>query len=501
MDPDHPHGSGDPAIGDAAPPDDVPVGALSGGTSRQNGTPAAIGTLPDEIGRGRGDRIPADSRHGEPRRSSVDRVEGSRDPFLVPLQSKLFLAFLPLGLALFALGRSEGITWLVGSSPWAVWFLAGVTSILFGALLTYVAAGVARVPVLRRSALEIARGDLARSAETATRRARLPDEIDELAHSIVVMRESLRELVGHTQRTSRRVADSASGLGSTAAGVASSASEVAVSIDRIAVGAGEQDRLVGDASRIISRMAASIDHTASSAEEAARSSAETARAAAGGSDVARLAGAKVRKVFERIEAASDQVFAFGAKTHEIGQIVRAMTRIAQATKLLAINASIEAARAGEYGRGFAVVAEEVRLLAESSGRSAEQISGLAQEIDARSTSVIAAMREGIEELDEGRVDLDSILRALEEISRTSRQHVEKVASISEAAREQRRGSEEMVAAIRDIKGVAQANVRSSGEVASSIEEQTEAMKEMAGAAKELAHLAVELQTIVSRFRL
>jgi len=430
-----------------------------------------------------------------------ERRSDARAPFLVPLQSKLFVAFLPLGLVLFALGRGGTVEWLVGASPWAVWFFALLTCMLFGALLTYVVAGIARVRVLRRSALEIARGDLAHLREPGAGTASLPDEIDELAHSLHVMRESLRELVGHIQKTSRSVADSARGLGQTAEGVAASAEEVAVSIGRISDGAGEQDRVVADASRIISKMAESVDRTVSAAEEAARSSTDTARAALGGSEVARLAGEKVRKVFARIEAASGQVFAFGEKTHEIGQVVRAMTQIAQATKLLAINATIEAARAGDYGRGFAVVAEEVRLLAESSGRSAEQISGLAQEIDARSTSVIAAMREGIDELEMGRADLDTILRSLEEISFNARRDVEQVDSIRAAARDQRKGSEEMVDAIREIKEVARGNVRSTEEVSASIAEQTADLARMATAAQELAQLAVELQTVVTRFRL
>ena len=64
---------------------------------------------------------------------------------------------------------------------------------------------------------------------------------------------------------------------------------------------------------------------------------------------------------------------------KIRELTDEILGIAGQTNLLALNASIEAARAGEAGRGFAVVAEQIRVLADSSKNTAnniQEISGI-----------------------------------------------------------------------------------------------------------------------------
>src|SRR5688572_14654940 len=67
-----------------------------------------------------------------------------------------------------------------------------------------------------------------------------------------------------------------------------------------------------------------------------------------------------------------------------------VTRIAQQTRFLAINAGIEAARAGESGRAFGVVVDEIQRLADETGGTTEDIERRIKEMHA-STSRVAAM--------------------------------------------------------------------------------------------------------------
>lgn len=75
----------------------------------------------------------------------------------------------------------------------------------------------------------------------------------------------------------------------------------------------------------------------------------------------------------RTEAAADIVGSLGQSAKEIGKVIESIVDIADQTNLLALNAAIEAADAGDTGKRFAVVAAEVKELARQTGDSSEEI--------------------------------------------------------------------------------------------------------------------------------
>lgn len=96
---------------------------------------------------------------------------------------------------------------------------------------------------------------------------------------------------------------------------------------------------------------------------------------------------------ESIENVRQQTELTNSSAQQIRKAAEIIAGISSQTNLLALNASIEAARAGEHGSGFAVVAEEIRVLADQSKESTEQINHVVNELLSNSEISVATTQE------------------------------------------------------------------------------------------------------------
>jgi len=151
--------------------------------------------------------------------------------------------------------------------------------------------------------------------------------------------------------------------------------------------------------------------------------------------------AQMETTSTRVSETAVSIEALGRSAKQIGGIVTAIREIAEQTNLLALNAAIEAARAGEQGRGFAVVADEVRKLAERTGKSTAEIAMVIEEITDKTVLSVNMMQEGLKYVEGGKQATVSSGVAIEEIQSSIKTVGEMTGDISRALIEQSRAVE------------------------------------------------------------
>lgn len=326
------------------------------------------------------------------------------------------------------------------------------------------------------------------------------DEIGVLAEDCNYLIQSLGEIAAGVRRSSEQVTNAATQLSASSEEINSSSMEISSSVQQIAHGAELQSRKVEETTSAMESITDTVNAVARRAEEASKTSEEAAKAALQGEQATAEAIQKISDVREAIETLAESVEMLGKRSEQIGQIVDVITSIADQTNLLSLNAAIEAARAGESGRGFSVVAEEVRKLAEGSGKAAEQIGELIKEVQAETAKALKYMELGASEVVIGSEVVGKTGEALRSITEAVTRTATLAEEIAAAMAEQAQRTVEVDKAMHDIAAVVEQNAASAEETAAAAQQQTACMQEISSSAQELAEMARRLEESVRRFK-
>lgn len=295
------------------------------------------------------------------------------------------------------------------------------------------------------------------------------------------------------QQASERIASATTQLSAGINEAASAAEELKRAADQIASGAEEAAGAAQQSLAAVTQVAGAITRQLGAAE-LARTKAEGMQTRAGAINQEVQATIGNLGIAARRQAESVKMVAeLERQAASIGDIVKAVARIADQTNLLALNAAIEAARAGQHGKGFAVVADEVRTLAETSEKSAKQIQDLVGQIQGEVKTIATGINASADSIQSEAAKGNVILGQLEQISADAAQIVAGAAEIASAAAQANVASQEATKGSEQIAAAAAEQSSASEEAAKTVEEQSAALAECEQTAQGLSDLADDLK--------
>jgi len=311
------------------------------------------------------------------------------------------------------------------------------------------------------------------------------DEIGALARAIEVFKQAMRSNHDLNNRAVREAAE----RDARARHIEATVDAFRMSVDKILKSLAGNSSSMRDVAQAISGTAAGASGEACAAAAASEQAAANVTAVAGAAEELATALAETgRQVNEAASLVEDadaktersirEIDALVAASERIGQVVTLIQTVAEQTNLLALNATIEAARAGAAGRGFAVVAQEVKTLASQTAKATGEIAGQIAAIQGSTKDAVAAVRE-----------IGTAMRSINEVATVLASSVE-----------------EQSVATKEISGNAQMAARVNSSLAANVASLNRAVAEtkdssgmVLSASEQLAEEANHLASAVARF--
>lgn len=299
------------------------------------------------------------------------------------------------------------------------------------------------------------------------------DEFGMLADGLNRLADDLSVLVGQVQRSGVQVNITATQISATAKEQQSTTTEIAATTAEI-----------GATSKQISATSRELDKTMNEVGEVAQDTAELA--GSGQTSIARMENT-MRQIMDASGSISGKLAVLNEKTANINTVVTTITKVADQTNLLSLNAAIEAEKAGEYGLGFAVVAMEIRRLADQTAVATYDIERMVKEMQSAVAAGVMGMDKFSEEVRRGVDEIREVSTHLAQIIHQVQTLTPRFSTVNEGMHAQSTGAQQISETLTQLSEAAH-------QTADSLRQSNIAIEQLNEAAR-------GLQTSVARFKL
>ena len=241
---------------------------------------------------------------------------------------------------------------------------------------------------ISRNLNEVARGDLTVSVKAQGR-----DEFQSLAQTATNMIKNNKKLVLKLSDTVSQLEKSSVDVNEASGDITGYSTDIARAIDEISEGMSKQAEHAQECVIKTGSLSERMENISSMVEKTEMLADETGQMIKQGMEIVGTLGERAKETTDITAKVGSSIEMLKSESEMINSFVETISEISDQTNLLSLNASIEAARAGEAGRGFAIVAEEIRKLADESGRAAEEIRNNVNKISDQTMASVNSAKE------------------------------------------------------------------------------------------------------------
>ncbi|WP_228893463.1 methyl-accepting chemotaxis protein [Pseudoduganella aquatica] len=210
------------------------------------------------------------------------------------------------------------------------------------------------------------------------------DAIGQLAHGLATMFDNLRTLLNNVQKAGIQVTTSATQIAASAKEQEATGVEQAQTSVEVLSTTKEISANTSQLLKTMENATAVADYTTSATAEA--------------QDNLKRMDETMQHMVSATDSISAKLAALSEKASNINSVLTTITKVADQTNILSLNAAIEAEKAGEAGRGFSVVATEIRRLADQTSVSTWDIEQMLKEMQSAVSASVMGMDKFSEEV-------------------------------------------------------------------------------------------------------